>query len=93
MCLSFRSYSVAETTIPSLRFWVRAFEHFRPFLMIEEKPVTIPPDFPLICHILKVSLDGEKELVDEDTLEGCDIVLLVEHQHRFFIVDGIHGAE
>ena len=42
---------------------------------------------------LKIGFDGEKELVDENALESCDIVLLIEHQHGLFVVDRIHRAE
>lgn len=37
--------------------------------------------------VLEIGLDGEKKLVDEYALEGGDIVLLIEHQHGFFVVD------
>ncbi len=36
---------------------------------------------------LKISFDGEKELVDEYALEGGYIVLPREHQHGLFVVD------
>lgn len=36
---------------------------------------------------LKISLDCEQELVDENTFESCDVVLLVEHKHSLFIVN------
>lgn len=42
---------------------------------------------------LKIGFDGKEELVDEYALEGCDIVLFIEHQHSFFIIDGVHCAE
>ena len=43
--------------------------------------------------LLKIGFDGEEELVDEDGLEGCDIVLLVEHKYGLFVVDWIYCAE
>lgn len=42
---------------------------------------------------LKISLDGEKELVDENAFEGGYIVLLIEHQHCLFVVNRIYSAE
>lgn len=42
---------------------------------------------------LKISLDGEKELVDENAFEGGYIVLLIEHQDCLFVVNRIYSAE
>ncbi len=42
---------------------------------------------------LKICFDCEQELVDENAFEGCDIVLLVEHQHCLFVVNRIYRAE
>ena len=37
--------------------------------------------------VLEIGFDSEKDLVDENAFEGGDIVLLIEHQHGFFVVD------
>ena len=42
---------------------------------------------------LEVCFDGEEELVNEDAFEGGDIVLLIEHQHGFLVIDGIYCTE
>lgn len=42
---------------------------------------------------LEVGFDGKEELVDEDTFEGGDIVLLIKHQHRLLIVNRINCSE
>lgn len=42
---------------------------------------------------LKVSLDCEKKLVNEYALERSNIVLFIEHQHCFFVVNRIYSAK
>ena len=42
---------------------------------------------------LKISFDGEEELLDENPLECGNTVLLTEHQHRFLVVDRIYTAK
>jgi hypothetical protein len=43
--------------------------------------------------LLKVLSYCKLKLVDEDLLEGIEIVLLVENKHSLFVVDRIDRAE
>ena len=42
---------------------------------------------------LKILSYRKLKLVDEDLLEGIEVVLLVENEHRLLVVNGIDGAE
>ncbi len=37
--------------------------------------------------VLKVCLDCKFELFYKDMFECCDIVLFIEHEHRFFVIN------
>lgn len=37
--------------------------------------------------LLEVSFDCEKELFYKDTLERCNVVLFIEHQHCLFVIN------
>ena len=52
------------------------------------RPVDYSPD----VLFLKILLYRKLELVDEDLLEGIEIVLLIEDKHRLLVVDRI-GAK
>ena len=41
----------------------------------------------------KVSFHGEKKLIYENLLESRDVILLIEEEHCFLIVNGIDCAE
>lgn len=49
--------------------------------------------FSPFSHFLEIGLDSKKELVNKDTFEGGDVVLLVEQKHRFFIIYRIYRSE
>ena len=42
---------------------------------------------------LEIRPDGKFKLVDEDPLESIEIILLIENEHGFLVVNGIHGSE
>ena len=52
------------------------------------RPVDYSPD----VLFLKILLYRKLELVDEDLLEGIEVVLLIENEHRLLVVDRI-GAK
>ena len=52
------------------------------------RPVDYSPD----VLFLKILLYRKLKLVDEDLLEGIEIVLLVEDKHRLLVIDRI-GAK
>lgn len=52
---------------------------------------TIREDERIRC--LKIGLDCEEELVDENAFECSNIILFVEHQHCLFVINRIHCAE
>ena len=46
-----------------------------------------------MLDLLKVCLNSKAELFDENLFESRNVILFVEQQHRFFIVDTVNRAE
>jgi len=42
---------------------------------------------------LKVLPHGKFKLVDENLLEGIQVILLVEDEHRLLVIDGVNRTE
>ncbi len=43
--------------------------------------------YPYYQSLSKIVLYSKLVLVNEDLLKGCNIILLVEHQHRFLVIN------
>ena len=54
---------------------------------------TLPVGGTRLFINLKVGSDCKVKLFDKYLFEYTDIILLIKHQHRFFIVDRVNGPE
>ncbi len=48
---------------------------------------------PAEKYALKIRSHSKLKLLNEDLLEGRDIVLLIEHQHNFLVINRINRPE
>jgi hypothetical protein len=53
----------------------------------------LPKVMRLRAANLEIGIHCKFKLFDKNPFKNADIILFIENQHRFFVINGIHSAE